>query len=299
MADTAVAQPDGAATTDTSSTQTADTQDTTNTTTGSDPFEVDESSFVSLTPEQRAALDPVLTKWKESAKTYTQTVAQKERAEEAKKYADHVKKAAALDRLITDQRFVKWYQETNGNGSGAGAAPKTVASAEEWAQAYQKLSEGDPGPLEQLQAKLVMSVGGPQLQAQREQMQLLRQENEMNKLWALHPDAKELDQIGREEDENAPSLLQLAAQGIVDKGGTWEQAYALAKKVAQSMENKGKRAAMGLVEGKKGSVTEGKSKTNSVKDDGVVYVDTFNEALTKNIEAQMDGSKIKYQVRQK
>jgi hypothetical protein len=293
MADTAVET----ANTDTVSTQTADTQDTTNTTTGSDPFEVDESSFVSLTPEQRAALDPVLSKWKESAKTYAQTTAQKERAEEAKKYTDHVKKAAALDKLVTDQRFVKWYQETN-NPQG-GAAPKTVASAEEWAQAYQSLSNGDPEPLEKLQTKLVMSVGGPQIQATQQQMQMLKQENEMNKLWALHPDAKDLDQIGREDDENAPSLLQLAAQGIVDKGGTWEQAYALAKRVAQSMENKGKRAAMGLVEGKKGSVTEGKSKTNSVKDDGVVYVDTFNEALTKNIEAQMDGSKIKYQVRQK
>ena len=100
-----VAQPE-AAPTETSQTETA----TTSTADASaDPFAVDESQFVSLTPEQRAALDPVLNKWKETAKSY----AQKEREAEGKKYTDHVKKAAALEKLVADPRFVKWYQETN------------------------------------------------------------------------------------------------------------------------------------------------------------------------------------------
>jgi len=291
MIDATVAQPDTTAPTE----PIAETTDTTaQTTTDNDPFAVDESQFVSLTPEQRAALDPVLSKWKESAKSY----AQKEREAESKKYTDHIKKAQALENLVKDPQFVEWYQKRNSPQNGAQAAPKSVASAEEWAQAYQELSAGNPLPLEQLQAKLVMSVGGPQLQAQRQQLQALQSENEMNRLWVLHPDAKDLDQIGREENPEAPSLLQLAANASVDNQTgriDWEKAYAMARQVALAMENKGKRAAMGLVNEKKGSVTE-KPSTNT-RDEGVQYVDTMEEAMSRNIEAQMDGRKVVYRVK--
>ena len=220
---------------------------------------------------------------------------QKEREAEGKKYTSHVQKAQALEKLAADPRFVKWYNETN-NPQGT-VAPKSVASAEEWAQAYQALSSGDPAPLEALQTKLVMSVGGPQIQATQQQMRLLQSENQMNKLWVLHPDAKDLDTIGREENPEAPSLLQLAAQANIQQNGMvdWEKAYTLAKQVALSMENKGKRAAMGMVQEKKGSVTE-KPSTNS-KEEGVIFVDTMEEAMNANIEAAMDGRKVKYQVK--
>jgi hypothetical protein len=255
-----------------------------------DPFAVDESQFVSLSPEQRAALDPVLSKFKESAKSY----AQKEREAEGKKYTDHVKKAQALEKLVGDPRFVKWYNETNNPQQPAAA--KSIASAEEWAKAYEALSSGDPMPLEQLQARLVMSVGGPRIQQLEQSNQMIRAENEMNKLWSNHPDAKDLDQIGREEEPEAPSLLQLAAQASMQNGMVdWEKAYSLASKVRLSMENKGKRAAMGMVSEKKGSVTE-KPSTNS-REEGVQYVDTIEEAMNANIEAAIDGRKVKYQVK--
>ena len=86
MPDTTVAQPE-VAPTETAPAETAPAS------TETDPFAVDESQFVSLTPEQRAALDPVLSKWKENAKSY----AQKEREAEGKKYTDHVKRSAALE----------------------------------------------------------------------------------------------------------------------------------------------------------------------------------------------------------
>ena len=60
MLDTTVAQPDTTAPTETVSTETTDTQGSSINDTNSDPFAVDESQFVSLSPEQRAALDPVL-----------------------------------------------------------------------------------------------------------------------------------------------------------------------------------------------------------------------------------------------
>ena len=75
----------------------------------------------------------------------------------------------------------------------------------------------------------------------------------------------------------------------------WGKAYAIAKKVSLSMENKGKRAAMGLVTEKKGSVTE-KPSVNT-KEEGVQYVDTMEEAMNANIEAAIDGRKVKYQVK--
>ena len=50
---------------------------------------------------------------------------------------------------------------------------------------------------------------------------------------------------------------------------------------------------MGMVQEKKGAVTE-KPVTNS-KEEGVIFVDTMEEAMTKNIEAAMDGRKVKYQ----
>ena len=285
MVDATVAQPtEEAAPTETAPVETAAPAEV-------DPFAVDESQFVSLTPEQRAALDPVMTKWKESAKSY----AQKERESEGKKYTEQVKESAALRKLTADPRFIKWYNETNAPQQSA-STPKSVASAEEWANAYQSLSAGDPAPLEALQTKLVMSVGGPQIQATQQQMNMLRAENEMTKLFANHPDAKDLDGIGREEDPASPSLLELCLSVVRDRnGGTMEQAYAMAKKVSLSMENKGKRAAMGLVQGKKDSVTE--KSASSAKDGGVVYVDTMEEALTKNIEAAMDKTGIKYQVK--
>jgi hypothetical protein len=286
MALDTVAQPEAAPTDSATEVTDAGSQQTDTT----DPFAVDESQFVSLSPEQRAALDPVLNKFRESAKTY----AQKERETEGKKYTSHIQKAQALEKLVADPRFVKWYQETNNPQQPA--TPQSVASAEEWAQAYQSLSAGDPMPLEKLQTKLVMAVGGPQLQETQNQMKMLRAENQMNKLWVSHPDAKDLDQIGREEDPEAPSLLQLAAQStLTQQGVDWERAYTLAKKVALSMENKGKRAAMGMVSEKKGSVTE-KPSTNS-REEGVQYVDTIEEAMNANIEAAIDGRKVKYQVK--
>jgi hypothetical protein len=284
MADATVAQPEAAPTE--TAPETAAPVD------NADPFAVDESQFVSLTPEQRAALDPVMAKWKESAKSY----AQKERESEGKKYTEHVKKAQALEKLVADPRFVKWYQETNNPQTTA--APQSIASAEEWAQAYQSLSAGDPMPFEKLQTKLVMSVGGPQLQQTQQQMRILQSENEMNKLWVLHPDAKDLDTIGREDNPEAPSLLQLAAQSNVNPQTgmvNWEAAYTLASSVAKAMENKGKRDAMGIVTGKQNSTTE-KPSVNT-REEGVQYVDTMDEAMSKNIEAQMDGRKVVYRVK--
>lgn len=283
MLETEVAQPD-VTTAPTETTTPTETQDT-----SADPFAVDESQFVSLTPEQRAALDPVLSKWKETAKTYAKT----ERESEGKKYSEHVKKAQALDRLVSDQKFVKWYNETNNPQNQV--APKSVASAEEWASAYQALSNGDPMPLEQLQSKLVMSVGGPQLQRTQQAMQMLQKENEMNKLFVSHPDAKDLDQIGREDNPDGQSLLELCLEVGEKRGLSFQQSYEMASRVAKSMENKGKRAAMGMVQEKKGSTTE-KPSVNT-RDEGVQYVDTMEEAMNKNIEAAMDGRKVMYRVK--
>ena len=254
-----------------------------------DPFAVDESQFVSLSPEQRAALDPVLGKWKESAKTY----AQKERESEAQKYTEHVKKAQALETLARNPKFIEWYNQQTNPQKAQDTAPKTVASAEEWANALQALANGDSLAYEQLQQKLVMSVGAPAMQ----DINYMKAESELNRVISVHPDVRDLDMIGRETDPNAPSLFQLCLEQVKERrGGTVEQAYQLAKSIAGSMETRGKRTAMGMVNGKMNSTTEPQVKNNS-KDEGVMYVDTLEEAMSKNIEAAIDGRKIKYSVK--
>lgn len=260
---------------------------------GADPFAVDENSFASLSPEQRAALDPVLDTWKKSAKA----ALDKEKAT----YEPHVKKAQALESLTRDPRFVKWYHEINSpaqDPAQKAAAPAQVASAEEWANAVQEMANGDPTKFNNLQIKQLTQFAGPHIERLEQQQNIIRQQTEMNQLISNHPDVRDLDTIGREDDPTAPSLLELCLRVVKEQNrGTMEQAYQMAKKVAQSMENKGKRAAMGMVQEKKGSVTE-KPATNS-KEEGVILVDTMEEAMTKNIEAAMDGRKVKYSVAKK
>lgn len=257
-----------------------------------DPFAVDEAQFVSLSPEQRAALDPVLSKWKDSAKA----TLEKERGT----YKPHLEKSKALDQLVKDPRFVKWYQDlqaaTRTPLQPQGAAPNQVASAEEWANALQLMANGDPTQWQALNQKMLASWAAPTIQGIQQKQRYLEQSMEMTKLFSDHADAKELDQVGRENDPTSPSLLQLCLHNVVDQnGGTMEQAYQIAKTVSQSMENRGKRAAMGLVTEKKGSVTE---KTHPAgKEEGVIYVDTMEEAMTQNIEAAIDGRKVKYAVK--
>lgn len=256
-----------------------------------DPFEVDESQFVSLTPEQRAALDPVLDKWKTTAKT----TVEKAREAERKTFEPHVKKSQALENLIRDPEFVKWYQGRQ-RPPGQAPAPAAVASPQEWAEAVQAMANGDPAAHTALLARQFQAWAQPQVQSVQQEMQMLKAESEMTRLFSNHADAKDLDSIGRESDPTAPSLLELALHNVKDRmGGTMEQAYQVAKGVAQSMENKGKRAAMGLVDEKKKSMTE-KPSVNS-KEEGVIYVDTMEEAMSKNIEAAIDGRKVKYQVK--
>jgi hypothetical protein len=254
-----------------------------------DPFALDESQFVSLAPEQRAALDPVLNGWKEKAKTYTKSQVESE----TKKYSEHVKRAQALESLTKDPEFVKWYQERIKPKT---QSPQAVASPQEWAEAVNLMATGDPSSFMALQQKQFQTWAQPTVMGVQQQMQLLQAENEMTKLFSNHPDAKDLDQIGREADPTNPSLLELALYSVKDRqGGTMEQAYEVAKKVALAMENKGKRTAMGMVDDKKKSITE--KGTSTSKDEGVIYVDTMAEAMEKNIEAAIEGRKVKYQVK--
>lgn len=254
-----------------------------------DPFAVDEAQFASLSPEQRAALDPVMSKWRDTARQALE--------KEKKTYEPHMKRSQALEGLVKDPRFVKWYQETTqGNKGQETKAPAQVASPEEWSAALTQMANGDPAAWQNLNQKMLSSWAQPTIEGIQQKQNYLEQSMEMTKLFADHADAKDLDQIGREEDPTSPSLLELCLHVVKERNhGTMEQAYAVARQVAKSMENKGKRAAMGMVQEKKGSVTETPPKTGAA--DGIIYVDSMEEAMTQNIEAAMDGRKVKYAVK--
>ena len=71
----------------------------------SDPFAVDESQFVSLSPEQRAALK---IRFLRSSKNRPNLMLQKERDSESKKYTDHVKKSPSPGEISgSDPEFVE------------------------------------------------------------------------------------------------------------------------------------------------------------------------------------------------
>lgn len=278
MEDTVVAQPD---------VQTAPTADeAAKEVIEQDPFAVDENSFVSLTPEQRAALDPVMTKWKESAKT---KFSEMEKERDGLKV--HVPKAQALDKLVSDQRFIEWYNGLSKTQQTAVQEKPQGISPESWIEAMQGLASNDSTKWNQLLSQWAQ----PTVNGFQQSMSALQNENAMQKMYASHPDAKDLDQIGRDDGVESPSLLQICANVSLSRGGTWEQGYQLAKSVSRSMENRGKRAALGIVDEKKGAITEKPQKV--VKDEGVEYVDTLSEAIEMNAEAQLDGRKVRYAVK--
>lgn len=251
-----------------------------------DPFTVDEAQVSAWAPEQRAVLDG----WKKKA---SETIGAREKAAEDK-YKGHVEKATALDKLISHPDFQKWW-ETQQKGPVAGApstaAPADIATPEEWSAAVIEASNGQPQKLQALNMKMWTQQATPIVQQLQQKQQLLETTMEMKNLWERHPDAKDLDAIGRnaaDPSDRTPSLLEIAMYYAVDQNGrSVEDGYNLARKWADALGKTAKQQALGIVQDKKDSVTAAPStaKTNST----VVEVDDFQELTRRNMEALLSG----------
>lgn len=251
-----------------------------------DPFVVDEARLSTFAPEQRAVLD----EWKRKA---SETIETRGRTTE-EKYKSHVEKASALDKLTQHPEFQKWWQSQQKVAPGQAtpsSAPADVATADEWSAAVIDASNGQPQKLQALNMKMWAQQAQPIVQQLQQKQQMLETTLEMKNLFDRHPDAKDLDAIGRngqDVSDKTPSLLEIAMYYTVDQNrGSVEDGYALARRWADSLGNSAKQQALGLLQGKKDAVTAGPStqKANST----VVEVDSFEELTRKNMEALLSG----------
>lgn len=253
-----------------------------------DPFSVDEARLATFAPEQRAVLD----EWKKKASETIETRGKS--AEE--KYRAHVEKAQALDQLTRHPDFQKWWADQQskarpGAAVNQGGNPQEFATPDEWSQAIIDASNGQPQKLQAIQAKMFSTMATPIVQQMQQKQQLLETTMEMKNLFERHPDAKDLDSIGRngqDTNDKTPSLLEIAMYYTVDQQGkSVEDGYQLARRWADSMGKSAKQEAFGIVQGKKDAVTAGPSTAKA--NNQTVEVDSFEELTRKNMEALLSG----------
>lgn len=259
-----------------------------------DPFTVDEGRLGSLAPEQRAVFD----EWKTKAKQEIET-----RGKSAdEKYKAHVEKAQALDQLTKHPEFQKWWfaqqnaprgGQSNQPTQGQPAVPSAqeFATPDEWSQAVIDASNNQPQKLQAIQARMFSSMATPIVQQLQQKQQLLETTMEMKNLFERHPDAKDLDLIGRDPSnpgDRSPSLLEIGMYYAVDQQGkSVEEGYSLAKRWADALNKGAKQQALGIVQEKKDSVTAAPSSARA--NSQVVEVDSFEELTRKNMEALLSG----------
>jgi hypothetical protein len=157
-----------------------------------DPFALDEVKLASLSPEQRAALDPVFEEWKTKAKSEIEKTGKSYE----EKYKPSEEKARALDELVKDQRFVSWWNSlqntaTQNNPQGAtaiaGSKPQDFATPAEWQAAVIDASNGDHTKMQELQARIYTMMASPVIQRIEAGQAELRTTLEMRDLLSVMP----------------------------------------------------------------------------------------------------------------
>lgn len=254
-----------------------------------DTFVLDESRFASLSPEQRAALDPVFEDWKTKAKSQIEKTSKTYE----EKYKPHREKAEALEQLVKDPRFQQfWANLTNAAPGGQGAQPKDFASPEEWQQAVSDAYAGNGDKMKEIQTRMFSAMAAPVVQElKKNQDELKRGQEEfrtiqeMKDLFEKYPEAKKLDMIGRnasDPNDSSLSLLEMALNWAEDNKKPMVDGYNLAKRWADGLRAGAQQEAMGLVQSKKESVTSGPSTNKGGLP--VVEVEDADELMQKNME---------------
>jgi hypothetical protein len=264
----------------------------------SDPFSLDEAKFASLSPEQRAALDPVFEEWKGKAKSEI------ERSSKTyeEKYKPHMEKAQALDELVKDPRFQQFWNNlttANANGGTQNSQPKDFASPEEWQQAVSDAYAGNGNKLKEIQARMFATMATPVIQELKKSQDDLkrgqeefRTMQEMKDLFERHPEAKSLDTIGRDAkdpNDKSLSLLEMCLNWADENGRPMEDGFQMANRWANSLKVGAQQQAMGLVQEKKASVTSGP--TTNQTGNAMVEVADADELMQKNMEFLAAGQK--------
>lgn len=261
-----------------------------------DPFALDENSLASLSPEQRAGLDPIIDSWRKRAGEEIQ----KRESSVTDKYKPFEEKAQALDKLTNYAPFVQWWQvqqksATAGAPQAQQAAiqqtkPNDFATQQEWQEAIWEASQGDAAKLQGIQSRMMSAWATPVVEQLTQRQQVIETQLEVKDLFERHPDAKELDAIGLDpKTREGTSLLEMALDWAERNHKPLEDGYALAKRWADNLRVGAKQEAMGLVNQKKQEVTAGPSSSSASK--SVVEVADSEELLKRSLEAEMNGNK--------
>lgn len=260
-----------------------------------DPFALDENALVSLSPEQRASLDPILDGWKKKAADEIQ----KKETEVTGKYKPMEEKVKAFEKLTQYQPFVQWWQSHAQAAAGANPSqqqninqtkPQDIATPQEWQEAVYDASNGDGTKLNALQQRMMATWAMPVIKDLTEKQQRLDTQFEIRDLFESHADAKELDAIGLDpKTKEGTSLLEMALDWAERNGKPLEEGYKLARTWADSFKVGAQQQAMGMLNEKKQTVTAGPS--TSTANQTVVEVANADELLKRSMEAQLSGQK--------
>lgn len=263
--------------------------------TSADPFSFDQNAYSSLTPEQRASFEPTVQQWK----TRAQEEISKREAAAAEKYRPVQERADALDKLTKYQPFISWWSEQQKSaqqqnpanaGQIAQSQPQTHATPAEWSEAVLEASNGNADKLQAIQARMMAAWATPLVRQITEKQQAFETQMGLRDLFEKYPDAKELDSVGIDpKTKSGVSLLEQALDWAERNGRGMEEGYQLARKWADQFQVSAQQKAMGIVQSKKAEVTAGPSTTTT--NPNVIQVDTVDELLRRNMEAQLSGQK--------
>lgn len=253
-----------------------------------DVFALDENALVSLSPEQRASLEPVIDSWKKKA---IDEIGRREK-EAGTKYKPLEEKASALDKLTNYQPFIQWWAEhqKSGQSKNAQTPPPNPQLQAAWSEAVLEAAQGDPTKIQNLQAQMMAQGLGPFLNQLQEWKKGIDTDRELRDLFSNHTDAKELDQIGIDpKTKEGISILEMGLDWAEKNGKPLEEGYALARKWADSMKVGAQQEAMGMVEEKKKSVTA--SQSTSSASGTVVPVDDVDSLIRQALASEAKGQK--------
>lgn len=193
-------------------------------------------------------------------------------AEERKRFQGMEQYKQAVDALVNDPEFVKWYQSRN-------QQPKQELTDDEYQAAL--LDRTKFAELVRKQAEsIVESKFGPKVNSLQEALVTQQLNSELDMLEKKYPDFKEINKLGGMDQ-------------YVHAGHNFETAYALYKlhNGKQEIDKKAAEVANGIVQKKKlssvekpgGSVPTGKK---------VVKARSFNEAFDKAFEAASNNEEV-------